>query len=55
MYMPMIRSVDQIIIKVESRLKDEKIVRAGDKIVIVASAPVAVYGQANMLKLHEIS
>jgi pyruvate kinase len=55
MYMPMIRSVDQIIIKVESRLKDEKIVRTGDKIVIVASAPVAVYGQTNMLKLHEIS
>lgn len=54
MHMPMIKSVDQIILKVESRLKDEKIVRRGDKIVIVASAPVAVYGQTNMLKLHEI-
>ncbi len=54
MHMPMIKSVDQIILKVESRLKDEKIVRQGDKIIIVASAPVAVYGQTNMLKLHEI-
>lgn len=52
--MPNIRSVDQIIVRVEERLKEMKLADCGDRIVIVASAPVAAYGQTNMLKLHEV-
>ncbi len=54
-YVPHFRSVDQMISYVERTLKQERIVKTGDKVVIVASAPVNIHGDTNMLKLHEIS
>lgn len=49
------RSVDQMINHVDRSLKEDGIVKKGDNVVIVASAPVNVHGDTNMLKLHTIS
>lgn len=52
--LPMLKSIDDVIGRAEKTLKDEGIVRAGDNIVIVASAPVQERGATNMLKLHAV-
>jgi pyruvate kinase len=52
--LPMLKSIDEVIGRAEKTLKDEQIVKAGDNIVIVASAPVQERGATNMLKLHTI-
>lgn len=54
-FVPHFRSVDQMINHVESSLKKDRIVKKGDNVVIVASAPVNIHGDTNMLKLHAIS
>jgi pyruvate kinase len=50
----MLKSIDEVIGRAEKTLKDEHIVKTGDNIVIVASAPVQERGATNMLKLHTI-
>jgi len=52
---PHFRSVDQMIIDVEKILKKLGLVSTGDRVVIVASAPVHIHGDTNMLKLHTIA
>jgi len=54
-YLRQLTSVDHMIAKVEESLKAEGIVESGDRLVIVASAPVRAHGDTNMLKLHEVS
>ena len=54
-YVPHFRSVDAMITSVEKSLKAEHLVKKGDNVVIVASAPVNIHGDTNMLKLHTIS
>ncbi len=54
-FVPHFRSVDQMINHVENSLKKDRIVKKGDNVVIVASAPVSIHGDTNMLKLHAIS
>jgi pyruvate kinase len=52
--LPMLKSIDEVIGRAEQSLKDERIAKAGDNVVIVASAPVMERGATNMLKLHTI-
>ena len=54
-FLPQLKTVDHMIWKVEETLKAEGMVKTGDRLVIVASAPVKVQGETNMLKLHEVS
>jgi pyruvate kinase len=54
-YIPIQKSVDQLINEVERIFKEEKVAKIGDNIVIVASAPISVRGDTNMLKLHTIT
>jgi len=54
MCLPMLKSIDDVIKRTEQSLKDEQIAKAGDNVVIVASAPVMERGATNMLKLHTI-
>ncbi len=52
---PHFKSVDQMILDVERILKKLHLVSTGDRVVIVASAPVHIHGDTNMLKLHTIT
>jgi pyruvate kinase len=52
--LPMLKSIDEVIGRAEKTLRDEGIVKSGDNIVIVGSAPVQERGATNMLKLHTI-
>ncbi len=54
-YLRHLNSVDHMIEQVEKSLKAEGIVKKGDRLVIVASAPVKIQGDTNLLKLHEVS
>lgn len=54
-FVPHFRSVDAMISNVEKSLKGERLVKKGDNVVIVASAPVNIHGDTNMLKLHTVS
>ncbi len=53
--LPMLKSVDEVIRRTEKTLKADGTVKAGDNILIVASAPIFERGATNMLKLHTIS
>jgi pyruvate kinase len=43
----MLREVEKVLIK-------EKIVKIGDRIVIIASSPLSTKGKTNFMKLHQI-
>ena len=45
---------DERVLQVERRLKEEKLVATGDRIVIVSGAPLGQPGGTNFLKLHEV-
>ncbi len=49
------KSVDHMIFDVEQLLRQRNLAVAGDRIVIIASAPVNLHGDTNMLKLHTIT
>jgi pyruvate kinase len=52
--LPMLKSIDEVIGRTEKTLKAEHLAKAGDNVVIVASAPVSERGATNMLKLHTV-
>jgi pyruvate kinase len=46
--------VDALTAEAERRLKEEKLVKKGDIVGIVAGTPLRVPGTTNLLKLHTI-
>jgi pyruvate kinase len=51
---PDLRKVDQLAEISEKRLLEEKLVRKGDVIAIVAGTPMGVRGTTNFMKFHVI-
>jgi len=51
---PDLRKVDQLAEISEKRLLEEKLVRRGDVIAIVAGTPMGVRGTTNFMKFHVI-
>jgi pyruvate kinase len=49
------KNTDQLIIELERSLREEKLVKSGDRIVILLGAPVGTRGGTNLMKLHTIS
>lgn len=53
-YMKPLANTDQMFREVEHALLTEKIVKTGDRIVIIASSPLSTKGKTNFMKLHQI-
>ncbi|MDH4232155.1 MAG: pyruvate kinase [Nitrospirota bacterium] len=53
-YMKPLTSTDQMLREVERALLAEKIVKTGDRIVIIASSPLSTTAKTNFMKLHQI-
>jgi pyruvate kinase len=53
-YMKLLTSTDQMLREVEKALLAEKIVKKGDRIVIIASSPLSTTAKTNFMKLHQI-
>ena len=53
-YMKPLTSTDQMLREVEKALLAEKIVKKGDRIVIIASSPLSTTAKTNFMKLHQI-
>lgn len=53
-YMKPLVNTDQMLREVEKTLLNEKIVRKGDKIVVIASSPLSTKAKTNFMKLHQI-
>jgi pyruvate kinase len=51
---PDLRKVDQLAEISEKRLLEEKLVRKGDVIAVVAGTPMGVRGTTNFMKFHVI-
>jgi pyruvate kinase len=49
-----VRKIDGLAAIAEKRLLEEKLVRKGDVIGIVAGTPMGVRGTTNFMKFHEI-
>jgi pyruvate kinase len=47
-------TTDEMIKEVEKSLIEERIVRKGDRIVIISSSPLSTLGRTNFMKLHKI-
>ncbi|MEW6110335.1 MAG: pyruvate kinase [Nitrospirota bacterium] len=53
-YMKPSENTDRMLKEVEKSLLREKIVKTGDRIVIIASSPLSTRGKTNFMKLHQI-
>ncbi len=53
-YMRPLANTDQMLREAEKALLKEKIVRKGDRIVIIASSPFSTKAKTNFIKLHQI-
>jgi len=53
-YMRPLANTDQMLREVEKSLLKEKIVKKGDRIVIIASSPLSTKAKTNFMKLHQI-
>lgn len=53
-YMKPLENTDQMLREVEKVLIKERIVKTGDRIVIIASTPLSAKGRTNFMKLHQI-
>jgi pyruvate kinase len=53
-YMRPLANTDQMLKEAEKALLSEKIVKKGDKIVIIASSPLSTKTKTNFMKLHQI-
>lgn len=53
-YMRPLSTIDQMLREVEKVLMREKIVRDGDRIVLIASSPLSTKRKTNFMKLHQI-
>lgn len=53
-YMKPLSTIDQMLREVEKVLMREKIVRNGDRIVLIASSPLSTKRKTNFMKLHQI-
>lgn len=51
---PMAKSVEEMIEHMESALLESRLVREGDRVVLVASLPVGELGPANLIYLHTL-
>ncbi len=49
-----VRDIDELSQIAELRLREEKLVRPGDVIGIVAGTPLGIRGTTNFLKLHVV-
>lgn len=47
-------NTDQMLREAENALLNEKIVKKGDRIVIIASSPLSTKTKTNFMKLHQI-
>lgn len=54
MLMEEIQNVDELIIKLEQVLKEAGLAEEGDKLAILAGAPIIERGSTNLMKLHEV-
>lgn len=52
--MRLLATTDEMIIEVEKSLVKERIVKKGDRIVIISSSPLSTLGKTNFMKLHRI-
>jgi pyruvate kinase len=48
------KGTDDMISESEKALRNERLVKRGDSIVIIASSPFRLGGKSNILKLHRI-
>jgi len=53
-YMRPLVHIDQLLLEMEKALLKENIIKAGDRIVIIASSPLSTRAKTNFLKLHQI-
>lgn len=53
-YMKPLANTDQLLREAERALLKEKIVKKGDKIVIIASSPLSTKAKTNFMKLHQV-
>jgi pyruvate kinase len=53
-YMRPLVHIDQLLLEMEKALLKEKIIKTGDRIVIIASSPLSTRAKTNFLKLHQI-
>jgi pyruvate kinase len=53
-YMRPLANTDQMLREVEKTLLKEKIVKKGDRIVVIASSPLSTKAKTNFMKLHQI-
>jgi len=53
-YMRPLANTDQMLREAEHALLKEKIVRKGDRVVIIASSPLSTKAKTNFMKLHQI-
>ena len=49
-----ISDADQLVVRAEKRLLEEKVVRRGDIIAIIAGTPLGAKGTTNMMRLHRV-
>jgi len=54
-YMRALSHTDEMLREVEKDLLKGKIVKKGDRIVVIASSPLSTKGKTNFMKLHEIT
>ena len=53
-HLPVISTIDEMIQKVDEKLRDNKHVQSDDIVLILSGAPIGEQGTTNMLTLHRI-
>jgi len=53
-YLPVFHTADELMLQIADLLKEKKLVRKGDMVVIVSSHPVGRSGKTNLVKIQEI-
>jgi pyruvate kinase len=48
------KDTDQMVANATSAARDEGLVRAGDRVVVVAGVPVGLAGQTNLIKVETV-
>jgi pyruvate kinase len=52
--LPKCKSVDELISKAVAKAKNKKIIKPGDKIIILGGHPVGKSGNVNLMKIHQV-
>ncbi|MEW6407594.1 MAG: pyruvate kinase, partial [Patescibacteria group bacterium] len=52
--MPRCKSIDELINRAVAKAKNKKIIKPGDKIIILGGHPVGKSGNVNLVKIHEV-